>query len=323
MYIINEKSVQEAVNMDEAIQVIEKALIKYHHEEYKQPERTFSRIEDENNLLIMPCFVDDCVSLKVVTSYPSNGDLNSNIPVTQGTVLIHDIKTGTPLSLINGATMTAIKTGAVSGVAMKHFQSGATTVGLVGTGLQGIYQLLAAISTTNVDTIYLYNRTFEKIQPFIDEMRALTDKDINFVPVVDVRELIEKSIIIITATTSLTPVLPNENIYENKLIVAVGSYKENMRELPEKLFTGAEFFYIDSSDGKRECGDIMTPLANGWIKEENVVLLSEIVTSHKQKHGNTEPIIFKSVSMALFDAMIGNYIYKKATNNNLGVEVSF
>lgn len=323
MYVINEKNVQEALNMDEAVQVIENALTKYQSGKYKQPERTFSSIEHENNLLIMPCFVEDCVGLKVVTSYPSNGELNNNVPVTQGTVLIHDIQTGTPLSLINGTTLTAIKTGAVSGVAMKYFQSEATSVGLVGTGLQGMYQLIAAISTTKVRTIYLYNRTFDKIKLFIDDMRKVAGNDISFVPVVDIKDLIEKSHIIITATTSLSPVLPNEDIYENKLVVAVGSYKSNMRELPKRLFKSAEYFYIDSSDGKNECGDIIDPLENKWVKEKNVILLSDIVTKNKQKHENAEPIVFKSVSMALFDTMIGNYIYKKAKNNNLGTEVSF
>src|SRR5699024_10092275 len=101
----------------------------------------------------------------------------------------------------------------------------AKSIGLVGTGLQGIYQLMAAIATTNVETIYLYNRTPEKIKAFVDEFKSLTDSDVVLVPVFDLRELINRSEIVITATTSLSPVLPDEKIYDGKLIVAVGSYK--------------------------------------------------------------------------------------------------
>ncbi|MGS2779619.1 ornithine cyclodeaminase family protein [Robertmurraya sp. GLU-23] len=320
MLLLSEKDIDKSLSMEEAIDVIEEALLKYAKNEFVMPDRNFYKVKNEDTLLIMPCFVDDCIGLKVVTSYPSNNTTSS--PVTQGLVLINNRETGDPLAIINGTKLTAIKTAAVSGVAMKIFMKEAKTIGLVGTGLQGMYQLLAAISSTSVQTIYLFNRSCEKMENFIREFREISDSDINIIPVFDIMELVRNSQIIITSTTSVSPVLPNESgIYENKLIVGVGSYKSNMRELPRKLFENLDYYYIDSEQGKVECGDIIDPLENGWIKDNQIVLLSDFLKGELPAARNKNPIVFKTVSMALFDACIGNYVFKKANKLGIGQEI--
>ena len=321
MLLLSGADVEKSMVMEEAIGVIEDALIKYDQNQYMMPDRTFSQVKDDDTLLIMPCFVDDCIGLKVVTSYPSNKSTSS--PVTQGLVMINNLKTGDPLALINGTILTAIKTAAVSGVGIKYLKNKAETVGLVGTGLQGLYQLLAAEAVTPVKTIYLYNRSPEKIRSFIDKYRYISKSNTEIIVVSDLLELINKSEVIITATTSVTPVLPDDDsVYENKLVIGVGSYKSNMRELPQKLFERANYYFIDSEKGKEECGDIIDPIKNGWVQEEQVILLSDLITGKMKSESiqNNCPIIFKTVNMALFDACIGNFVYKKAKSMELGQE---
>ena len=320
MLLLSENDIKNSLSMNEAIGVIEEAFHKYAEQNFVQPDRIFSTVKNENTLLLMPCFVDDCIGLKVVTAYPSNRGTSS--PVTQGLVLIHDIETGDSLALLNGTFLTTLKTGAVSGVAMRHFKKDAKTVGLVGTGLQGYYQLIAAQEATSVETVYLYNRSPEAVASFIQKFRTVS-KDIEIIAVTVIEDLIRNSEIIITATTSVSPVLPEDmgELYKNKLIIGVGSYKSNMRELPQSLFEQADCYYIDSEQGKTECGDIIDPLKNGWVKENQVVLLSDVLAGNRQVPQNENPIVFKTVSMALFDAYIGNTVYKKA--KELGIGQSF
>lgn len=307
--------------MDEAINVIEEAFFKYAKKDFVMPARTFSEVKGDDNLLLMPCFVDDCIGLKVVTSFPSNHKTNS--PITQGLVLINDRETGDPLSIINGTILTAIKTAAVSGVAMRHLMKDAETVGLVGTGLQGLYQLIAAQSSTSVKRFYLYNRSPEKIEAFIQKFQSISNNEVEIIPVADKSKLVRNSDIIITATTSNSPVLPDEvGLYKNKLVVGVGSYKSNMRELPQTLFEQADYYYIDSEQGKIECGDIIDPLEKGWVKDHQVILLSDLLSGKTKAPGNGSLILFKTVNMALFDASIGNYVYKKAKKAGTGQEVT-
>ncbi|MFJ5760486.1 ornithine cyclodeaminase family protein [Neobacillus sp. NPDC093182] len=321
MLLLSEKDVENHLSMEEAINVIEEAFLKYANKDFVMPARTFSEVKGEDNLLIMPCFVDDCIGLKVVTSFPSNHKTNS--PVTQGLVLINDRETGDPLSIINGTILTAIKTAAVSGVAMRHLMKNAETVGLVGTGLQGLYQLIAAQSSTSVKRFYLYNRSPEKIESFIQKFRSISNKEAEIIPVSDKGELVRNSEIIITATTSVSPVLPDDTeLYKNKLVIGVGSYKSNMRELPQTLFELADYYYIDSEQGKIECGDIIDPLEKGWVKDHQVILLSDLLSGKTKAPRKGSLILFKTVNMALFDASIGNYVYKKAKQAGIGQKVT-
>jgi ornithine cyclodeaminase/alanine dehydrogenase-like protein (mu-crystallin family) len=319
MLLLSGEDVGQLLPMNEAIAVIKEAYQLYAKKEYKMPERIFSKVRDDDQYLLMPCFADDCISLKVVVSYPSNR--NRGRPVTQGLVLVNDLETGDPLAVINGTMLTAIKTGAVSGVAMEAFRKDAESVGLVGTGFQGIYQLIAACSATTVKKVYLYNRTPEKLDAFIEEFRRVSGQEMEMFPVKDVQELVKHSDMIITATTSLTPVLPDTaSLYKGKVVIGVGSYDREMREFPKALFEGIDYYYIDSEQGKVECGDIIDPLKNGWVKEEQVVLMSEFL---EQGEGfafdPSRPIVFKTVSMALFDACIANYLYKKAIRLGAGL----
>ena len=321
MLILSERDVQQSVSMGAAIDAMEQAFFTYASQDFIMPERMFSQVKGEDTYLLMPCYVDDCIGLKAVTSFPSNN--KSEEPVTQGVIMINDRKTGKPLSLMNGTLLTAIKTAAVSGVAMRYFKKEATTIGLVGTGLQGLYQLLAAVEATEVEKVYVYNRTPEKIASFILDFNKLSSGNIEMVPADSVKQLVQHSDIVITATTSVTPVIPNDaSLYKGKLIIGVGSYKENMRELPEELFKSSAYYVIDSEDGKKECGDIIEPLQKGWIREEHIILLSDLLVGSKRyEFSSEEPILFKTVSMALFDALIGNYVYKTAQELGIGTAV--
>lgn len=318
MLLLSKQDVQRLFPMTEAMEVIKEAYRIYARKEYQMPARIFSKVKEDDTYLLMPCFVDDCISLKAVVSYPSNRDRER--PVSQGLVLVNDLETGDPLAIINGMMLTAIKTGAVSGVAMETFRKEAKSVGLVGTGLQGYYQLMAACSATSVEKIYLYNRTPEKLKTFIQEFQHNTDRKIEMIPVDDVGKLIINSEIIITATTSQTPVLPEDSsLYKGKLVIGVGSFDRHMREFPKALFEEIDYYFIDSDEGKVECGDIIDPLKNGWVKEDQVVLMSDLLEQEKKVEiDQTSPIVFKTVSMALFDACVANYIYKKAERLGYG-----
>src|SRR5699024_5335905 len=121
-------------------------------------------------------------------------------------------------------------------------------------------QLIAAMEGAPIEHIYLYNRNINKVEAFVHQFKQMTDRDVSITVADTVNYLVEKSEVIITATTSLDPVLPSSSNYANKLIVAVGAYKPYMREIPEEIFKEAGILYVDSLDGKKETGDINDPL---------------------------------------------------------------
>ena len=78
-----------------------------------------------------------------------------------------------------------------------------------------------------------------------------------------------------------------------------------MREFPKALFEEMDYYFIDSEEGKVECGDIIAPLENDWVKEEQVVLMSDLLEREKRMEvDKTSQIVFKTVSMALFERRV-------------------
>lgn len=318
MLVLTKKDVEKVLTMKDAFQVVENAYSIYSKNAYHMPPRTFEKVEDENTYMLMPCFAENSLGLKVVSTFPTNREIQED--VTNGVILLNDYKTGKIKALMDGTYVTAVKTGAVSGVTMKYFKPTATSIGVIGTGLQGMYQLLAAVEVLDINNVYLYNREIETAESFVQEISKLIDASIE-IEICDSNEtLVEKSEVVVTTTTAPVPVISEDSsLYGNKLFIGVGAYKVNMRELPQALFESATHLFIDSEDGKREVGDIIDPIENKWIDEKNVVLISDLLAGKMTVDLNpTEPIIFKTISMSLFDTVFGNHIYHEAVKKGIG-----
>ncbi|HWI48237.1 MAG TPA: ornithine cyclodeaminase family protein, partial [Rummeliibacillus sp.] len=136
--------------------------------------------------------------------------------------------------------------------------------------------------------------------------------------------LVEQADIIITATTSNSPVLPTiQNAFNGKLIIGIGSYQPQMREFSESIYTNLEFLYVDTLDAIHESGDVIDPIQHNWLEESQVISFSKVITQKiKPTFSEHRPTVFKSTGMALFDLVVANVIYKKALNLQIGQYVN-
>ncbi|WP_408008989.1 NAD(P)-binding domain-containing protein [Pseudalkalibacillus sp. A8] len=171
-------------------------------------------------------------------------------------MILHDRKTLEPVAFMDGKAVTALRTGAIGGLSMKYLaKESADRVGIVGTGIQGWSHLQASIAVRGFKKVFLHNRSPEKLQTFKERIHV-EYPDIS-VEGADVENLVETSDIIVTTTTSTSPVLPDleTEAWEGKHIVAAGSYKPAMQELPEKLLQFTKPIYVDTSTALTESGD--------------------------------------------------------------------
>lgn len=316
MLILNENDIFQAVTMKELIQTIEEAYVLYENNDYQMPLR--SQIPDNGNtLLLMPCVAKSSTGVKIVSVFPKNREL----PVTQGVVVLNNRNNGSTKAILNGTVLTGLKTGAVSGAAIKYLSpEDCNSVGLIGTGFQGLYQLLAACAIRDIEHIYLFNRTPSKLLSFIQSLKKHLTKELEIHIIEDVIELVEKSDIIITSTTSHSPVLPEDDSGLNgKLIIGIGSYQPQMREFSESVYRNLENLYIDTLDAIHESGDIIGPIENQWIDKSQIISFSKVIAGKvKPVFSEHRPTVFKSTGMALFDLVAANTIYEKAVQRKLG-----
>jgi len=320
MIYLTEKDILEAASFNEVLDTIEASMYIYERKEFHMPQR-FHVVHEENTLLIMPCFTRDCFGTKLVTLFPRNPQ--RNIPVLNGIMVLNDVQTGMPLALLNGPSLTALRTAAIGAVSIRHLAAdNAQSVGVIGAGVQGFYQAWLACEVRNLTDIFVYDLYSEKVSALIEKLSNLTSR-VKLHQAASVEDLLEKTQVVITATTSLEPVLPDkEDLLIGKHFVGIGSYKPNMREFPRALFNLLKTIFIDTDHALQESGDLIVPLQNNWIKKDQVMTLGRFLIENRPRNevrkGTT---LFKSVGMALFDVCVSKLIYEKAVKKGLGQKI--
>ncbi|MEP7246360.1 MAG: ornithine cyclodeaminase family protein [Gammaproteobacteria bacterium] len=253
----------------------------------------------DNTLLTMPVFGEGSFGTKIVSVVPSNAA--RGVPVVNGLMILNDGATGVPLAVLDAASLTAQRTGAVGGVALKCTTPPDTDrVGIIGTGVQGTWQAIFACAVRKVHTLYFIARSDEKALRFVNGVSPHVSS-VRFSRCADVQELLTKSQVVIAATTSSEPVLPaNQALLANKHFISVGSFKPSMIEFPGLVYQLAQTVVVDSDAAQLEVGDLTEPLSRGLLQEANIVHLADLV-SGKRTVDTTRTTAVKSVGMALYD----------------------
>ncbi len=321
MLYLNKEVINRAVSMTEMMDGIDQSYALYERGTFHMPTRLQVQ-EDKNTLLLMPCFTGNYIATKLVTVFPGNAQIGN--PTIHGLVALNCNKTGHVKALMDGAFITGMRTGAVGGSAIRHLaRRDVTKLAVIGTGVQGYFQTIAACQARDFTEIYIYNRTpGEKVEKFIKKLQKTLGEEIHICAVNKAAEAIEHADVIITATTSSEPVLPNEHhLLMGKLIVGVGSFKPTMREFPKALYDIASHMYIDTHDAIEESGDIAIPLQEKWISKNNIQTLSSYIETGETIMNGGETVVFKSTGMALFDAVSAGVIYENAVKKQLGIRL--
>ncbi len=320
MLFLSEKDILKGISKKEVLDAIEKAYMISESQNFQMPQRMHMDA-GKNIYLLMPCFSETVFGTKLLTLFPDNSKMD--LPVINALMVLNNIETGEPVAIMNGSTLTAIRTGAVGGVSIKHMTpNDITKIGLIGAGVQGFYQILFAAAVRDIKEVYVYDIKKEKALTLIRKLnKQLTD--VVFKAVDNVQELLKNSQTVITTTTSLNPVLPNdENLLQGKHYVAVGSFKPNMRELPEALFKYIDKIFVDTEHAVHETGDIIYPIENNLISSHQIQTFgSFLIAGGSVKDFKTNTTLFKSVGMALFDLVVAEELYNSAVEKGVGVEL--
>ena len=319
MLILGEKDIQTAVSREELMDEVERALRLQESGACCQPPRTHLD-HGENTLLLMPCFAGEFLGTKLVTVFPGNAARNA--PVVDSVMVLNRADTGEALALLNGRVLTALRTGAVGGVGVRHLSPpGTRHLGIVGAGMQGFHQTLFAATARLITDIHVFDRRCGVVPAFLQQLSdALPGVRVHQAP--SVEALLEAAETVITATTSSEPVLPNEEeLLRGRHFVGIGSFKPTMRECPEALFRLVSRVFVDTEHASVESGDLAVPLREGWIERERVVPLGRLLTGAETFDPHRQTTLFKSVGMALFDLCAAGLIYRKAMVNGLGQRI--
>lgn len=329
MLILTADDVRQALPMNEAIEAMKNAYASLSKGTAIVPMRTRLPIRGEEALsFFMPAFVDSqdvaAFAVKVVSLFPTNP--TRGLAYIQAAVLVFDPETGRAIALLEGSTLTAIRTGAASGAAIDLLaRKDSKVAAIFGAGAQGRTQLEAVCTARQIETVFIFDPNPDKVQALITEMRnkRLSTRDLRVAG--SAKEAVDTTDIICTATTSLRPVFQDKDVKPGTHISAVGSYRADMQEVPAETLERAKIFVDSRSAALEEAGDLIQPMQARLFNESHICgELGEVVLGQiPGRQTQDEITYFKSVGIAVQDAMAAQVALTNAHKMNLGTEVDF
>lgn len=307
MIHFNKEAVLDLVPInDDLIDCVRQGAVAERNGDYEIPERMHLDHE-HGTLLVMPSISSNYSSTKIVQV---NKIKNPNL--VEGVITLFDARNGQALATMDAPIVTNLRTGAVGALGLSLCSSSSIhSIGMIGSGEQAFWQIVCACIGRSIETVYLFSRTLSKMQ-FLK--KRLLDKFPDLIIEIcnSEAEVVIKTSVIYTCTTSNVPVLPEDFNYSEKVLISIGSFKPTMQELPDSAFRNGVQLIIDSVTALKEVGDLVNPLKKGFIVSEQVHVLGDVL-----KYDNGAKFkIFKSVGQAAFDLALSVYIYQAYLNQN-------
>ncbi|MFC1982993.1 ornithine cyclodeaminase family protein [Chloroflexota bacterium] len=274
--------------------------------------------------LYMPAYLKEMGALacKVVTVYKNN-PIKYDIPVIIGKVLVQDIKTGDVICIMDGGYLTAVRTGAASGVATKYLARDykCQVAGIFGAGVQAKAQLWALTIARDLVKAYVYDVIDEAATKFTYEMS--TKLNLEVIKSDSPTQILKEADIICTATSSSAPIFDGEKVKLGTHINGIGSHTPNARELDTAIIKKSKLIADSYEACLSEAGDIMLPIQEGGIDSSHIHAdLGEIITGKKPSRTDDKEItIFKSNGLAIQDVSTAKLVYDKAVQAGIGTEI--
>lgn len=331
MRILTGADVRQAVTMRQAIDTMKDAFAQLSANETNVPLRLNIPIEAHNGItLYMPAYLraSQALAVKIVGVYYDNP--RRGLPLIHAVVVALDAETGQAKALIEGSTLTAIRTAAGAGAATSMMARHDAHVGLVfGAGVQGRTAIQAICAARAIDTVYLISRDIEKAKALAAELCGQGDVPNDIRVLENTPENVSRAVkaadIIYCATTSPTPLFDGNDVKPGTHVNAVGTFTHDKREVDTALIRRCSKIVVDAYSGAlAEAGDLLIPMEEGVISESSIYGELGELSAH-QKLGRTtddEITFFKSVGNAVQDAAIAQTILKRAEELNLGTTVN-
>src|SRR5579864_5677862 len=315
---LDEKQVKERLRMADLIPAMEKALIDFSTGRVAQPVRQVIPVDPPGGFYgIMPALTPDGLGQKIVTFYPPNAD--KGIHTNMALIILNDRETGAPLAVMDGRLITEMRTAAVSAVATKLLApKEAKTLAILGSGVQARSHFEALSLVRKFTEIRVWSQTKTHAEEFAKEIReswhhhpadgvnqggsSLGGSQCH---VTSAEEAVTGADVVVTVTSSRTPVLKGAWLKSGSHVNAVGACRPDWRELDDDAMLNSVVFVDSREAAMKESGDVILSRAKIYAE------LGEAFAGKIDNRAN-ETTIFKSLGMAVEDITAAMLVYGAA-----------
>lgn len=276
--------------------------------------------DGDNTLLLMPCFSSDLFSTKLVSVFPDAP--RQGLPAVNGILVLSDNTTGRPVALMDGAALTAVRTGAVGGLGVACLtREDIHTAGIFGAGVQGLSQARYLLHNRAVRELWIGDLNRESAEKMAGRLET-ENPELTCRIAGTPQELVAASQVVIAATTSSQPLFEaDKDLVQGKTFISIGSFRPDMKEFPDAVIETADEVFADTPFAAKESGDICIPLEKNLVPREKIQPFAPLVRASSGTPAGGKTCFFKSVGMALFDLTVASAVYKQAVEQNLGQQL--
>jgi ornithine cyclodeaminase len=317
--IIDGKTVRECLSMERCIALMVETQIALYQQKALAPQRLkIGLFEGDDELLVMPAVLQEpaVAGIKTLTLCPDNPKASEPSlarPAIQGLMTLFDSSTGSPIALVDAASITAIRTAAASGAATQVLaKEDASILCLLGTGVQAETHLKAMLAVRPITQVRVWGRSGNKAESFAQRMQSammipIEAKD-------NISNAVKGADIICALTGSQEPIVQGEWIKSGAHLNLVGSHSPNAREVDTCTIQHARLFVEVKSAALKEAGDILIPLQAKEIRESHI--LGEIALVHLDEVPgrvcDEDITVYKSLGNAAQDLAAAYAVYLEA-----------
>ncbi len=320
--VLSAQDIEAALPMPAAIEANARAYIALTRGEAHVPQRIALNTED-GVALFMPAYVSAThdLAVKIVSVYGQNP--RRGLPTIHALVLVLEADTGRPLALLEGARLTALRTGAGAGAATQALaREDSRVLALFGAGAQAPDQVEAVLAVRPIEEVRIYTPSGESARRLAARLQA-RHPDVTFRAVDSPAQAVRGADIITCATTSATPVFDPKDVAPGTHINGIGSFTPQMREVQVVGLPNLRVF-VDSLDAARaEAGDLIQAVAEGHLRWDDVTEIGRVLAGDAQGRTAADDItFFKSVGVAVQDAITAGAILARARAQHIGTRIT-
>jgi ornithine cyclodeaminase len=314
--------IKAAVPMARAIEAMKDVYVQVSSGRAVIPLRLPLAVEKHSGVtLVMPAYLSGSGGLgaKLVSVFPRNRE--RGLPTTNALVILVDDSTGIPQAILEGSTLTALRTGAASGAATDVLaRRNATTLALIGAGVQARTQLQAVAAVRAIRKVRVYDADRRTAEAFVAEMGRAGRGAYEIEAVPSPGQATSTADVVATATTSARPVFRDADIRPGTHINAVGSFKPEVQEVPGETVARAKVVVDSREAALAETGDLIIPRRQGLVGPDVIhAELGEVLSGRAAgRVADDEVTLFKSVGLAAQDVAVAQLVAVEAERLGLG-----
>jgi ornithine cyclodeaminase/alanine dehydrogenase-like protein (mu-crystallin family) len=309
MIFLNRDQINDLISMEEAIRAMGTAFAQLSNGEAVVPPRLSLDIPDKNaTSVVMPAYATGSpyYTVKIVSVNYSNPD--KGLPLIHGVVQVFDAENGKHIANLDGASITAIRTGAASGLATDLLaKENANVCAVFGTGVQAASHIEAVLAVRPIEKIIVFSRSKPSAEKFCSTLANQVQCEIGE------KESLLEADIVCTTTPASSPLFETDKIKPGCHLNVVGSAQPSFREVPTGLVARSKIIVDKREACEQEAGDLIIPVQEGsWSFEQVHGELGQVVSGDIiARESENEITLFKSVGNAIQDHAMAHLIMEK------------